>query len=111
MDAGEIELDGTLPEVSRFQIPGTRPSGKIAGLLRNQLVRKPAVIDGICRLCGECWTYFPAKCISGEGERLRFDYDKCIRCFCCLEVCPHGALKIRETLPAKLVRTLVEKKG
>jgi uncharacterized protein (DUF362 family)/Pyruvate/2-oxoacid:ferredoxin oxidoreductase delta subunit len=110
LDAGEIEIDGTLPEVSRFQIPGTRPSGKIAALLRNRLVRKPAVIDGACKFCGECWTYCPAACITGEGERLRFDYDKCIRCFCCLEVCPHGALKIRETLPAKLVRALVEKK-
>ncbi len=111
IDGGEIEIDGTLPGVSGFKIPGTRASGRIAGLLRGQLVRKPAVIDGACKLCGDCWTYCPARCITAEGERLRFDYDKCIRCFCCLEVCPHGALKIRETLPAKLVRALVEKKG
>ena len=111
MGDGEIEIDGTLPEVLRFKIPGVRPTGRITNLLRDQLIRKPVADDRACKLCGECWKYCPAKAIRVEAERLRFDYAKCIRCFCCLEVCPHGALRTRETLPAKLVRAVIEKKG
>jgi formate hydrogenlyase subunit 6/NADH:ubiquinone oxidoreductase subunit I len=35
-----------------------------------------------------------------------FDYDRCIRCYCGVEVCPHGALSARETKPGKLIRKL-----
>ncbi len=110
MAAGDVEIDGTLPEVFRYEIPGVRTSGRLASLLREQLVRRPVADARACTLCGECRTYCPAKAITEEGGRLRFDYETCIRCFCCLEVCPHGALRIRESLPARLVRTLIEKK-
>lgn len=111
LDGGKIEIDGAMPEVLHYKIPGMRTTGRIANLLRDQLVRKPVANDNACKLCGECWKYCPAKAITEEGSRLRFDYRKCIRCFCCLEVCPHGALRIGETLPARLVRTLIERKG
>jgi len=110
MAGSEIEIDGTIPAVDDFEIPGMRASGRLTSLLRNRLVRKPAVDALACTLCGECRAYCPAKAITEEGGRLRFDYETCIRCFCCLEVCPHGALRIRESIPARLVRTLVEKK-
>ena len=74
-------------------------------------MRKPVADDDDCVLYGECGKYCPAKAITQEGKRLRFDYEKCIRCFCCLEVCPHGALQIRETLPARLVRTIIGRKA
>jgi formate hydrogenlyase subunit 6/NADH:ubiquinone oxidoreductase subunit I len=31
-----------------------------------------------------------------------FDYSKCIACFCCQEVCPAAAVKIRKSLLAKI---------
>ena len=108
---GEVEIDGPMPEVLHYEIPGARTSGMLTTLLRNHLVRKPVADDDECVLCGECGKYCPAKAISEEGERLRFDYGKCIRCFCCLEVCPHGALRIRETLPARLARTIIDRKA
>lgn len=108
---GEVEIDGAMPEVLHYEIPGARTSGMLTTLLRNHLVRKPVADDNQCVLCGECGKYCPAKAITEEGERLRFDYGKCIRCFCCLEVCPHGALRIRETLPARLVRTIIDRKA
>jgi uncharacterized protein (DUF362 family)/Pyruvate/2-oxoacid:ferredoxin oxidoreductase delta subunit len=111
MSEGEIEIDGVLPEVPHYKVLGMRPTGGLTSLLRNQLIRKPAADDEACKLCGECWKYCPAKAITVEENRLRFDYGKCIRCFCCLEVCPCGALRIRETVAARLVRTLIERKG
>jgi ferredoxin len=111
LDRGEVEIDGTMPEVLHYEIPGVRTTGRLTNLLRSQLVRKPVADDDACVLCGECGKYCPAQAITEEGKKLRFDYEKCIRCFCCLEVCPHGALRIRETLPARLVRSLIERKA
>jgi formate hydrogenlyase subunit 6/NADH:ubiquinone oxidoreductase subunit I len=34
---------------------------------------------------------------------LIFDYEQCIRCFCCLEVCPEGAISIKQGWGLKLV--------
>jgi len=35
---------------------------------------------------------------------LRFDYNRCIRCYCCIEICPYGALRTAEPLAGKLFR-------
>jgi Pyruvate/2-oxoacid:ferredoxin oxidoreductase delta subunit len=110
MAEGEIEIDGMFPAVHDYEIPGIRTSGRLTSLLRDRLVRKPVADDDACTLCGECRAYCPAKAITEEGGRLRFDYDACIRCFCCLEVCPRGALRSCESLPARLVRSFIEKK-
>lgn len=37
-------------------------------------------------------------------KRPRFDYDACIRCYCCQEMCPPQAIGLRRPW---LVRTLV----
>jgi formate hydrogenlyase subunit 6/NADH:ubiquinone oxidoreductase subunit I len=38
-----------------------------------------------------------------EG-RLLFDYHRCIRCFCCRELCPDGALDVREGALLRIIR-------
>jgi ferredoxin len=63
--------------------------------------------ESICKLCGDCWRYCPAEAIFLENKKLRFDYDKCIRCYCCLEVCPHGALKAEEPPLGKLFNRFI----
>ncbi|MBA4396860.1 MAG: hypothetical protein C0394_05695, partial [Syntrophus sp. (in: bacteria)] len=35
---------------------------------------------------------------------LSFDYDRCIRCYCCIEVCPHSALRAVETTVGRAIR-------
>jgi uncharacterized protein (DUF362 family) len=37
------------------------------------------------------------------AKKLKFDYDKCIRCYCCLEVCPHSAINIEEPSLRRLI--------
>jgi len=46
------------------------------------------------------------KAISQNAETIEFDYDGCIRCYCCIEICPHGALRAIETMPGKVLRRL-----
>jgi uncharacterized protein (DUF362 family)/Pyruvate/2-oxoacid:ferredoxin oxidoreductase delta subunit len=71
--------------------------------MRKHLLHRPVSDNHICQLCGECWRYCPAKAITKQGKGVDFDYDRCIRCYCCLEVCPHGALRSAEPLPGKIL--------
>ena len=57
-------------------------------------------------MCGECWRHCPAKAITPYAQAIGFDYDRCIRCYCCVEMCPHGALVAAETGPGKALRHL-----
>ena len=104
---GPVAIDGDLPNVTDFKLPTISPvvfgPRWSHGFLRRHLVQRPVVEKPICRSCGDCRKYCPAKAISQEKDSVLFDYDKCIRCYCCLEVCPHGALKAEEPLIGKIV--------
>jgi uncharacterized protein (DUF362 family)/Pyruvate/2-oxoacid:ferredoxin oxidoreductase delta subunit len=109
--ADDIIIDGALPQIADFKLPEITPlvfgPEKFHGVLRRHLVQRPECDDPLCKLCGECWKYCPAEAITPSGQKIRFDYDKCIRCYCCIEVCPHGALSARETLAGKLTRKML----
>jgi formate hydrogenlyase subunit 6/NADH:ubiquinone oxidoreductase subunit I len=32
------------------------------------------------------------------------DYSKCIRCYCCEEMCPHGAVDIRKPALSRILQ-------
>lgn len=110
---GGLEMDGELPAIRDFALPGREPlvfGPKILhGFIRRQLTRRPVVEAPRCQLCGECWKICPAKAIGHDRTSLHIDYDLCIRCYCCLEVCPYGAIHKRETMTGRLVRGLAEK--
>ncbi len=76
-------------------------------LMRRHLIRRPKADPEKCRLCGECWQFCPANAIRCQDDRLEFDYNACIRCYCCIEVCPYGAMVSAETLPGRLLRRIV----
>ncbi len=107
---GGIEVEGDLPEVKGFKMPDISPvvfgPQPFHGLLRRHLVQRPVPDESACRLCGDCFRFCPAKAITIKEKTVRFDYDKCIRCYCCLEVCPHGAIKTEEPLGGRIMRKL-----
>ncbi len=108
----EVSIDGDLPRIENFRLPEITPivfGPKIAhGFFRRHLIQRPECDKAECRLCGECWKYCPAAAIMHDHKKIYFDYDKCIRCYCCIEVCPHAALKAVETLTGKVARTLLK---
>ncbi len=95
---GKIEIEGDFPEIKHFKMPDITPlvfgPQKLHRLMRKHLVQRPVCDDSICRLCGECWKYCPAKALTHERKKLHFDYDKCIRCYCCHEICPEKAIRL-----------------
>ena len=76
---------------------------KPLGLLRfinNRLVPKPYVIAGKCVLCGTCVTMCPTSPKSVDwvdGDKRKppaHNYQTCIRCYCCQEICPESAIEL-----------------
>jgi uncharacterized protein (DUF362 family)/Pyruvate/2-oxoacid:ferredoxin oxidoreductase delta subunit len=109
--SSDIVVDGELPVIKDFRMPEITPlvfgPKSLHGFMRRHLVQKPVCQDTLCRLCGKCWNYCPARAIIVEKKKLRFDYDKCIRCYCCIEVCPCGALSAVETTYGRLARKIL----
>ena len=105
-----IEVLGRSPAIHDFKIPDITPlvfgPGGLHSVMRRYLVQRPVPDESFCRLCGECWKYCPARAISPGKGRIHIDYEKCIRCYCCTEVCPHGALQTREPVLGRVFRKL-----
>ena len=107
-----VEMEGEVPEVRDLKLPEITPlvfgPPFTHSLSRRHLVQRPVSNKAICKLCGDCWKYCPAQAISHDREKVAFDYDKCIRCYCCIEVCPHGALRTEEPGLGKLLAKVME---
>lgn len=104
----EVEIEGVVPEIRDFKFPemssGMFGPKRFHKFIRTHLTQRPVCSDKMCKLCGECWKYCPAGAITRSKKRIDFNYDKCIRCYCCIEVCPHGALRTDQTMPGKILR-------
>jgi ferredoxin len=111
---GEVHVNGDIHIVDDFLFPELHSlslgSESLSRFMRKYVIQKPVVDNQRCKLCGECWKICPAKVISHNIRGIRFDYDKCIRCYCCLEVCLHGAIRAREPLLGKVRRSLIKGK-
>ena len=76
--------------------------GGLKRYLKNTLSARPEPDPSRCKLCNECVKLCPPQAMQISNRKLRIDYGKCIRCFCCQELCPHGALHTRQGLLLKL---------
>ena len=111
MGKNEIEIVGE--KVQNVKIPNFRfptlsqPAWNLPGFLRkglkSALTSKPFIEEKICNACVRCEQICPPKALTQKGKGLVFDYGQCIRCFCCLEVCPEGAILIKPGWALKIV--------
>ncbi len=106
----DISISGKFQPIGDFSLPVLGPltfgPRRLEPLIRRHLIQRPAVEADKCRMCGECWRHCPAQAITPHARAIEFDFDRCIRCYCCAEMCPHGALAAVETGPAKAIRRL-----
>lgn len=107
------EIDGALPQVRNFQLPGAGNlvfgPAFLQNFLRRHTLARPVCEQPLCQLCGKCSIICPAEAIEEKTDKIEFDYSKCIRCYCCIEVCPFGALHSQETFGGRLTRKLVDR--
>lgn len=72
-------------------------------IIKDSMTIKPIEDRDICTLCGECAEICPTNVIAAGEKGLEIDYRRCISCFCCIEVCPQGAMRSKKGLLASFL--------
>jgi uncharacterized protein (DUF362 family)/Pyruvate/2-oxoacid:ferredoxin oxidoreductase delta subunit len=114
----EIELVGESIDSfvdGDFDVIRTPPEhanrSRIRTLVKNRLSERPAINKASCTVCGLCVKMCPVnpKAVNWRrGDQSRpptYDYDLCIRCYCCQESCPEGAVFTQSPLLGRLLST------
>jgi uncharacterized protein (DUF362 family)/NAD-dependent dihydropyrimidine dehydrogenase PreA subunit len=108
---GTIHVNGDLHIIDDFVFPELNSLSlgpeSLNRFMRKYVIQKPVSDNDLCRLCGECWKICPAQAISHNVRGVLFNYDTCIRCYCCVEVCPYAAVRTKEPLLGALRRRLI----
>ncbi|MFC2014773.1 DUF362 domain-containing protein [Chloroflexota bacterium] len=103
----ESFVDENFDVVRKPPIPTS--SGRVRTFLRNQLSPKPVIDVMICNNCGTCVKQCPVnpKAVNWFGEDKSrpptHKYDRCIRCYCCQELCPEEAINVKETILSRVI--------
>jgi len=74
--------------------------------LRKALVVNPRLNPGKCVGCGVCVRMCPPKSLKLVGGKPAFDLPHCIRCFCCQEHCPKGAIEPKMTRTMRILKAI-----
>lgn len=89
--------------------PVSFPGGRIRTFIRNQTCPRPAIDRTKCNNCGRCVEICPVdpKAVDwytgDESKPPTFKYGRCIRCYCCQELCPEGAVTVENTLLGRIL--------
>ena len=109
-EAIETVLDADF-EVNRTP-PMSRSAGRFRTFLKNRITDRPVIDRSKCTSCGTCVEMCPVQPHAVDwhrGDRSRspkYSYGRCIRCYCCQETCPEGAIFIGSTLLARVSRRI-----
>ncbi len=77
--------------------------------LKNLISNKPVIDSNKCDRCGFCIDQCPVEpkalyISDGNGNSFpRYNYNLCIRCFCCQEICPSGAISAKLPVIRRIV--------
>ena len=84
--------------------------GWMSRLMNSWVVPRPVLEPANCTRCGTCVQVCPVtpKAIDFRGENGReqppsYNYNLCIRCYCCQEMCPENAISIETPLLGRLI--------
>ncbi|MFC2060545.1 DUF362 domain-containing protein [Chloroflexota bacterium] len=111
-----IEMVGDSAEsfiVRDFKVTRKPPIRATAGRLRvftrNRVVPRPVIDRTMCNDCGTCIKMCPVGpsaldwILHEAGKSPKHDYGHCIRCYCCQETCPEGAIVIQNPILGRLL--------
>jgi uncharacterized protein (DUF362 family)/NAD-dependent dihydropyrimidine dehydrogenase PreA subunit len=101
----EIEIVGEMVPIPDFKMPVTFYASRLdekaraefrrlypSRMMETRIEIKPERNEEKCILCGDCALNCPAEALILEPE---FQIsDACINCYCCVELCPEGAMEV-----------------
>jgi uncharacterized protein (DUF362 family)/ferredoxin len=101
---------GLLPGFLRQLLPRRDADEEARGRVRSwssrwlttQLLAYPEAGDK-CTGCGYCVRNCPVEAITIEDGRAQMDLRRCIRCYCCHELCPELAVELKRPWLARLL--------
>ena len=113
--ADEIDVVGDAPAPlanGNFVVRRARDGGRqlppaVGSLVKRFVAARPVIAPARCSRCGTCVSACPVSppavhWADGSHRRPpRYDYERCIRCYCCQEVCPEKAIDVRNGLFGK----------
>ena len=106
----KMHIHGRFHILNDFKFPhiGSMRTGTdmLNVLMRKYILQKPVSDNQKCKLCGDCWRFCPVKAIDHHIKGIRYNYDACIRCYCCLEICPFGAITIKQPLSGNILERM-----
>ncbi len=106
----ELELHGV--PIAKLQTSHFRPATNadvnfglptpVRNLLKNAITAQPEITQD-CQRCGHCVTHCPSQTMILDTQDVKIDYGRCIRCFCCQELCPHNAITTQQGIVLRLL--------
>lgn len=89
--------------IHRGPLSNPIPQG-IASFVKNFITSRPVIDENKCKICGICVEACPVdpKAVDwhkgNRGIPPSYRYGRCIRCFCCQELCPEAAISVKSGL-------------
>ncbi|MDY6964353.1 MAG: DUF362 domain-containing protein [Halobacteriota archaeon] len=93
--------------------PRSFKGGRLRAFIRNRVSPRPVINDEKCDICGTCVKMCPVdpKSVNWHtGDKKippTYKYDRCIRCYCCQELCPEGAITVENTLLGRVAERIL----
>ena len=95
-----------------FEVNRTPPvsgsGSRFRTFIKNRITQRPVIDKTKCTLCDICVRMCPVepKAVDwykgDQSKPPKHDYGRCIRCYCCQETCPEGAIFIDSPLLGRL---------
>lgn len=112
LDQLQIIGDDTVDlKATDFIIPARRSTDMLSNsvpafikpFVKRYLRPRPVFDFDRCRGCGDCAANCPAKVITMIDGRPHVNYNGCISCFCCQELCMYKAVSVKRPLLSRFI--------